>query len=222
MKKYLVSILFLVMFIPFIVFAETTSYEQLNIKYSFEIGTQVDKLNYQIYANTNENEILRDRTSEFSGDFSVFKVNEDNSREFLPATYILKNDETYGFTLSNIKPENDATMNINDLSKVLINSVEQDKDTLKITISNNILNVEYTMPKVKKIDENKFEAIKEEPEVISEKENKCLLGIDICCKEFKGLSYCILAAIGVVALILIIVIINVIIDKRDDRKYRDF
>ena len=218
MKKLLVSIL---LFIPFIVFAETTSYEKLDIKFNFEIGTQVDKLTYSIYANTNESEILKDRTSEFTSNISLYKVNEDNSRELLPSSYILRNDETYSFTLSDIKPNNNATLNINDISKVLINTSEQTRDNLKISISENVLSVEYTMPKVKKIDENKFEAIPDEPEVV-EKKNTCFLGLSICCKEYKNISYCILGGIGLIALIVIITIINFVADKQDDKKYKDF
>lgn len=215
MKKLLLGIL--LMFIPCYILAETTSYEKIDIKINIEIGTKVENIGYKIFASTNDNEILKDRTEEFTGELSIFKVNEDDSKEILPKDYIINSNETYGFYLSNIKPNNNATLNINDISKVLINTAEQDNDHLKISISENVLKIEYAMNKVKPEEEPK-----EEKEEIVEEENKCLLGLSLCCKEFKGISYCYICIGAVVLLIILVSIINVIVDKREDRKYKDF
>jgi hypothetical protein len=120
-------------------------------------------------------------------------------------------------TIGTFKPINNATMNINDSSKLLVNANEYDGERLKRTISNNVLNVEYIMEEVKIEEPEEIEPIIEE-----KKENNCLLGVEFCCKEFRGISYCILAGIGLVLIILIFAIIHLIIDRADDKKYKDF
>ncbi len=217
MKKVISTIILLISFIPFVVLGATTSYEKIDIKINFEIGTTAENIKYSIYANTNEDEILRDRTEEFESNIVLFKVNEDDSKEELSNDYILKKDERYGFRLNDIKPTNNATMNINESSKLLVNANEYDGERLKRTISNNVLNVEYVMEEVKIEEPEDIEPIIEKKE-----ENNCLLGVEFCCKEFRGISYCILAGIGLVLIILIITIIHLIIDRADDKKYKDF
>lgn len=216
MKKVISTIILLISFIPFVVLGATTSYEKIDIKINFEIGTTAENIKYSIYANTNEDEILRDRTEEFESNIVLFKVNEDGSKEELASDYIIKKDERYGFRLNDIKPINNATMNINESSKLLVNANEYDGERLKRTISNNVLNVEYVMEEVKIEEPEDIEPIIEEKE-----ENNCLLGVEFCCKEFRGISYCILAGIGLVLIILIITIIHLIIDRADDKKYKD-
>ena len=221
MKKIISTIILLISFIPFVVLAQTTSYDKLDIKINFEVGTTAENIKYSIYANTNDDEILRDRTSEFNSDIVLFKVNEDDSKEELANDYILKKDERYGFRLSDIIPNNNATMNINGISKVLVNATEYDSDQLKTTIANNVLNIEFIMdkPKVETVEP----IIRDELVILpKDKDNNCLLGLDICCKEFRGISYCILAGIGLVLIILIFAIIHIIVDKADDKKYKDF
>ena len=217
MKKVISTIILLISFIPFVVLGATTSYEKIDIKINFEIGTTAENIKYSIYANTNEDEILRDRTEEFESNIVLFKVNEYGSKEELASDYIIKKDERYGFRLNDIKPINNATMNINESSKLLVNANEYDGERLKRTISNNVLNVEYVMEEVKIEEPEDIEPIIEEKE-----ENNCLLGVEFCCKEYRGISYCILAGIGLVLIILIFAIIHLIIDRADDKKYKDF
>ncbi len=227
MKKLFVSILLITMFIPMMVSAAVESYEKLDIKIDLSEGKKVSDVTYQIYASTNENsDLLKDRSEVFSGEISLFRIKDDNSKENLSEVYVLKANERYGFSISNITPNNGVTMNINDVSKVLVNGIVQTNDTMKISIANNVLNIEYSMEKKK---ETPKEPIEEKEEVVEEKEdkedkedNKCLFGLSLCCKEYKGISYCILGIVGVVAIIFIIFIINVIIDKQDDKKYKDF
>ncbi len=220
MKKLISTIILLISFIPFVVLAQTTSYDKLDIKINFEVGTTAENIKYSIYANTNDDEILRDRTSEFNSNIVLFKVNDD-SKEELADEYILKKDERYGFRLSDITPSNNATMNINSISKVLVNATEYDSDQLKTTIANNVLNIEFIMdkPKVETVEP----IIRDELVILpKDKDNNCLLGLEICCKEFRGISYCILAGIGLVLIILIFAIIHIIVDRADDKKYKDF
>ncbi len=220
MKKLISTIILLISFIPFVVLAQTTSYDKLDIKINFEVGTTAENIKYSIYANTNDDEILRDRTSEFNSNIVLFKVNDD-SKEELADEYILKKDERYGFRLSDITPSNNATMNINSISKVLVNATEYDSDQIKTTIANNVLNIEFIMdkPKVETVEP----IIRDELVILpKDKDNNCLLGLEICCKEFRGISYCILAGIGLVLIILIFAIIHIIVDRADDKKYKDF
>ena len=221
MKKLISTIILLISFIPFVVLAQTTSYDKLDIKINFEVGTTAENIKYSIYANTNDDEILRDRTSEFNSNIVLFKVNDYDSKEELADEYILKKDERYGFRLSDITPSNNATMNINSISKVLVNATEYDSDQLKTTIANNVLNIEFIMdkPKVETVEP----IIRDELVILpKDKDNNCLLGLEICCKEFRGISYCILAGIGLVLIILIFAIIHIIVDRADDKKYKDF
>ena len=76
MKKIISTIILLISFIPFVVLAQTTSYDKLDIKINFEVGTTAENIKYSIYANTNDDEILRDRTSEFNSNIVLFKVND--------------------------------------------------------------------------------------------------------------------------------------------------
>lgn len=217
MKKIISTIILLISFIPFVVLAETTSYEKIDIKIDFEIGTVAENIKYSIYANTNDDDILRDRTDEFEGNMTLVKINDDDTKEELSNAYILKKDETYGFLLEGVKPINNAIINASN-ENILVNSSVIDSNHLKITNSANVLDIEYSMEKVEK----------EEPKVISRdkplidtSKNNCILGIEFCCKEFRGISYCILSCIGLVLIILIITIIRTILDRADDKKYKD-
>ncbi len=223
MKKIISTILFIALFIPFTIFAEVTSYEKLDIRVNFEDGKKVSEMQYSIYASTNEDENLIERTSEFTSEVSYFKLLEDGSREEVQGEYMFKNGETYGFNID-IKPNNNAKLNL-DASKILVNSVEQ---SLKLDFDNesNSINIEY-YPKIEKVDK---EEVKEEPtdegstiaNDIIKKDSTCVFGLSMCCKEYKGISYCIIGIAGIVALIFIIFVFNLIIDKKEDKKYKDF
>ncbi len=213
MKK----LLFIVLLIPILVFAKTESYEKMDIIIELNPGTAVGDVKYQIFASTNDDDKLVDRTSEFSSELSIYRINNDGFKETLISTYELKEDEVYGFIVSNIIPENEATINVDDSSEVLINSKEEN---VKVSLNDGVLSIDYSMPK--KEEDKKEPEVIEEKTILPEKDSSCLLGLSLCCKEYKGISYCIICVCGIVFVIVLIAIISAIIDKRDDKKYKDF
>jgi len=224
MKRFISTILILVLFIPFIVLADVTSYDKFDIKISFEEGKKVSEMEYSIFASTNEDEELIDKTNELTSDIVYFKVLEDESHEEVSGEYIFKNDESYGFNLKITKPENIA-LNV-DKSSILINSSEQ--DDLVFESNDEGISIEY-YPEIKKTEEP-VEVI-EEPVVdegssiandIIKKDDTCVFGLSLCCNSFRGISYCVLGIIGIVLLILIISLIHLISDRAEERKYKNF
>ena len=228
MKKIISTILILALFIPFVVLADTTSYEKMDIRIIFEEGKKVSEMQYSIYASTNEDEELKDRTSEFESEITYFKLLEDGTHEDVVGEYIFKKDESYGFNLDGIKPINNAKLNI-DETKILINSKEQNSSDLNVELIDNALNIEF-FPEIKKVEEKPKDDIEvtttgESSTIandIIKKDNKCVFGLSLCCSEFKGISYCVIGIIGIVCLIFIIFLFNLVVDKAEDKKYKDF
>ena len=224
MKKVISTLLLVLLFIPFIIKADVTSYDEIDIRITFEEGKKVNEMQYSIYASTNEDEELIDRTSEFTHEAKYFKEVENGEKEEISGDYIFKEDETYSFNLLNVKPINEATLG----ERILVNNKEQDSEALKFTIENNTLNIEYypTIEHIEKEEPKQEEPVTDEGSTIAndiiKKDDTCVFGLSLCCNGINGISYCVLGIIGVVLLVLIIMIVNMISDRREDKKYKDF
>ena len=79
------------------------------------------------------------------------------------------------------------------------------------------------------LNEKEEVKIEEKPEItivskeeVETKENDCIFGLELCCQKYYGISLCLWVIMGLAFLLIVITAIRTIIDKHDDKKYKEF
>ncbi len=233
MKNKIILFVLSLLFIPFIVQAEE-KYEKMDININLDEGVQVKDVNITILASITSNEELIDRTSEFKYEtLKIYKIESNDELTQIDNEYTLKSDENYAFEINKITPKKDITMNVFGADNILINGQEVVKKYFEYTNDYKELNIKYRIYK-EVVEENKTieetKTILENNETREEyvkvlpikKDETCILGLSMCCKEFHNVSYCIWACIVIVLIILIRILVHLVSNNMENKKYKDF